>query len=325
MKELTLKQIKPSLTWATKSSRPLLTMANVTENAIEVTDLETHLVLKGNYGLEPGLHTIKTLGLVGPSNADPNEYPVMDINLENSDFSFIWNLKSLQTLAPCMSKDETRINLNGVAVIGAELFACDGHRLAWDDIQAPEKAEENYILPRQSLTVLISLLRKFKIEGFSVDISGNWAIVENEAFRLSMRLIQREYPRIHSVIPTKTAHEFIINNWVNFKEVKNLLNKRSMGCKLILKDSKVFFENVNNETETVRYEIGRCAPELNWILAFNAKYLDDVIGKNKEVTVKFNKALNPVIITAPGLKSVVMPLKLDDVGEQAPEKCEASA
>lgn len=297
----TLKQIKPILNKFKKQNRPILTNALVKGNELRVTDLETDICFKSDFGLEEGLHSIETIGLVDALQDNIEDYPLFQESSKNESFTF--NLETIENLLPFCSKDETRLNLNGIALNDGNFVACDGHTL--NNYPILEKLKEDYIIPRTSLEILVKLLKKYKIkDDFNCSICGTYFTVNNDNFIFTARLIQRDYAKWRTVIPKKFEGKAFINNWVNFKELKPLLNKRTKSSRLEFKNGEVTL--IITGYENNKYIVGKCDKSLDKTIGFNMSYLERASLGNKVFEIKFNNELNPVKVN----EAIVMPLRL---------------
>lgn len=131
----------------------------------------------------------------------------------------------LGKVAWCISTEETRYYLNGVAwqrgLSGSRMVATDGHRLALCRY-APEPAERisSVIIPRKT----VALVRKF-LAGQDVaihavvaanqqgDLADDPAKLDLIAGRTTIRtkLIEGTFPDIDRVIPKRHEHQFAVN------------------------------------------------------------------------------------------------------------------
>lgn len=301
---MNLKQLKPKLNFIKKikTCRPILTMVKVTKNSLEVNDLETYVTIKDNHGLSEGLHYYDTLGLVASEGAvDINEYPLPPVGTHQD--VILVSLSDLEHTLKYASKDETRLYLNGVAINGGYMVATDGHTL--NRVKLEKETSRNYIMPRNSLTVLIKLLKGYKFTGLiRIEFNDSHALVENAQFKVSMRLIERDYPKWQAIIPTKGfLNEVDVSEMPDFKDFKLLLNKRSNAC--IIKASEGYVYLVPKLHPDNSYVIGAYTGD-DFELGFNFNYLVRAAKKDKAFKIKFNNLLSPCEVNG----SIVMPLKL---------------
>lgn len=301
----TLKKILPVFKKLTKGkTRPVLQNVLVQNGQILGTDLETNLVIKNNFSLDDGLHVVKTLGLVDGNTEGVEDFPAHRFISEFEDVdSFPMSLELIETLLPFASKDETRLHLNGVAINNGHYVACDGFTLK--AIELPCEVGNDYIIPRTSLEILVQLLKKYKIKGdFKCLVNGEHFFIDTPFFTFSTRLILRDYAKWSSVVPTKFTKHATIDQWIDFKELKPLLNTRNNSSRLELKNGEVTL--IITGYENNKYIVGHCDKSLNDTIGFNLEYLNRAAGKSKSFNLKFINELCPVMVN----DSIVMPLKL---------------
>ena len=253
---ITLKQIKPIFNYIKKSTRSILTNVLVTNKGIHCTDLETYILIKDKLGLDNGLHQVNTLGLVkGLDNID--DYPTYNFIIKEVESENL-NLDLINLILPFASDDETRLNLCGVAFNKGYLVATDGHTLRSHEFAM--KLDNSYIIPSASLKILCKLLKKYKInDSFNCKLNEEYMLIDNEYFSFKCKIIQREDPKWQCIVPAKFKHEIIISNWVDYKELKPLLdNYRNVSTIEIKKGEVVFkIKGVDNE-----YIIGNCGKNI---------------------------------------------------------------
>lgn len=304
----TLKNILPIFKSLTKgATRPILSQVYVSGGAIKATDLETSIVIKTAFGLNDGLHVVKTLGLVDGVNDEEliADFPhrLFPASFSESD-SFTMNLELIESLLPFASKDETRINLNSIAINDGHFVACDGHTLKAVEIKEKATIEGDYVIPRTSMGLLVRLLKKYKIKGdFKCLVDNDYFYLDTDYFTFSARLIQRQYVKWSSVIPKSFSKTATIEQWIDFKELKPLLNTR--------KSSRIEFKNgevtlIIAGYENNKYTLGYCDKELDDTIGFNLEFLNRAAGKQKVFNFQFNNELAPVMVN----NSIIMPLRL---------------
>lgn len=283
-----------------KNSRAILNYCNVTPEGIYATDLETTILIKNKYNLDQGIHLIEKLGEFSrPDNTGLiNEYPSLNSKYAINDKQTI-TVAALTTLLKHVSKDQTRLLLNSVYFTKSHAVATNGFHLRYFDLN--ESLKESYIVPRESIELLLKLCKSFKLTNASIAFSEDWAVVDNEFFRWESRTIQREYLRYQAVIPKKLAHSFNVTNWIDLKELKPHLNKRSYACKIKGIENNVFLSIPETDIKIV---IGDCDSDFE--IGFNLLFLDIASESKKSFKVGFNDNLSPCLVN----ESIVMPLKL---------------
>lgn len=296
----TLKQIKPIFSPFKKSSRPILEHIRVTNSTIEVTDLETFIVLKGNYDLSPGLHSYETFEH-NIAIEDDGEYPCFDLNALELE-TFTLKLKDIERLLPFTSNDVTRLYLNAIAINTGHLVACDGHTLAYEKL--PKDNENSYLMPRDSMRHLIRLCKKFKVDSFDVTLNNEYGFVDDDKFTLKFRLIQRDYPKWRCIIPTRYETAFTVSLMPRFNAIKNLLKKHNHAVKIEATKGKLIMSSTEYPDKT--WHIGSSPSDLETVFGVNFKYLDRATKGKKTFEINYNNAFAPFKID----NAIVMPLKL---------------
>jgi len=158
---ITLKQLKPALNFIKKQRRPILTQVLVDKNGMNLTDLESFLTIKDSFDLSYGLHDINTLGLIDNPKNNIDDYPIIDKKHYITN-KFAFHLDQIETFLKFTSKDETRLNLNSIAITKKGVVSTDGHKMLF--IENNIEIEIDFILPASALKTLVKLLKKFKIK-----------------------------------------------------------------------------------------------------------------------------------------------------------------
>jgi len=305
MKKPTLKQLLPILKFSKKCTRPLLAFSGlVKDNSLLISDFETSLEIK-NVDLKNGLHNIETINLMNSSinNDSVNEYPL--IAFESSKNVLNVSLKELISLMVFVSKDETRLFLNGVAWIKNELCATNGHVMKV--ITGKSENENDSILPATSIKVLIRLMKKYKMNSIDLMVSDEYFTAINENFNFRGRLIQRDYPKYTAVIPVKTSKKIEITEKIDFKELKPALNKNTFVSNLVIEKKEVFL--VVPLTE-IKIKVGKTSHKKLDPIGFNLKYLCEILENSDNNILEFNNSLSAFIVNNNNGCSIIMPMKI---------------
>jgi len=307
MREVTLKQLKPILKSLNIRGdfRPILNNVLVTSDSLSIHDLETCITIKDTYGLKEGLHTLETIDLLKENNGiDIKEYPLLP-KQDATDFKVILNINDLERFLKFVSKDQTRLHLNGVGISDGHIVATNGHILKFKEIEYDSNAQD-IIIPTKSIKTLVRLMKKYKLENAYCEIDDIYLFIDNSQFRFTSRLISREYPRWQAVIPQKFEYQFNVTNWINYKELKPLFNPKTKRCTITVLDGMVNFKIDGHDTS---YLIGSCEDtKLNLNINFNGEYLD-LVCKNKAnetIVLKGNNELSPILSNN---NEIVMPMK----------------
>lgn len=257
------------------------------------------------------------------------EFPQLSFQNQSSEF----RLKTKQIAhiinktSHAISTDETRLYLNGIylQLTDGKLrsVAIDGHRLALLDtnefIGENKFLADGVIVPRKGITELKKIADTYPEDEVSISLDDSFMFVNamNEYY-LSIRLIAREYPKYQTVIPSKTAHKFMIdrNAILNaVKRIKILSNEKTNGVKLNIQPNELIVSTnhpaLGQAIETLPISFDGKPTEIG----FNAKYLIENLSvlNETDVTFEFNNELSPVVVKAddlPEFLGIIMPLKL---------------
>ncbi len=234
-----------------------------------------------------------------------------------------------------VSMDETRFNLSGVCfdMVPAEkdkdekvlrLVATDGHRLAM--IARPVSGltiKKAVLVPRKGLLELKKIIEAE--EGtIGIEINEGFMIVEvgagkpNSA-KLSMRLIDAEFPDYKQVIPKDKGHVAVADSVA----LSNALRRVALMVTDKTKGVRMDFVPGALKISSSSPELGEASEELEVkydaepvSIGFNAKYILDItasIGEKSGVCLELHGPLGPGRFFAEGDESytaVVMPMRL---------------
>lgn len=257
------------------------------------------------------------------------EFPQLSFQNQSSEFRLKTKQIShiINKTSHAISTDETRLYLNGIylQLTDSKLrsVAIDGHRLALLDtnefIGENKFLADGVIVPRKGITELKKIADTYPEDEVSISLDDSFMFVNamNEYF-LSIRLIAREYPKYQTVIPSKTAHRFLIdrNAILNaVKRIRILSNEKTNGVKLNIQPNELIVSTnhpaLGQAVETLPISFDGKPTEIG----FNAKYLIESLSvlNETDVTFEFNNELSPVVIKAddlPDFLGIIMPLKL---------------
>ena len=151
---------------------------------------------------------------IQPEKAD--EYPTMpDLPSARNYVDRVELLKALTHIMPCMSRDPSRYNLNGIQVKrhrgGLRLAASDGHRLACDflpncEIEGLEHSggdkKGEIIVPMGFWNALIpQLKRPHSSRELRFGLDFKTLVATKDQTSVACRLIEGEFPNIAQVVP----------------------------------------------------------------------------------------------------------------------------
>lgn len=227
-----------------------------------------------------------------------------------------------------VSLDETRFNLNGVCFSSLKnknetrlkMVATDGHRLAL--VERPtagfEFAEEA-IVPRKGLSEIRKLLDDCNDTEVGIDMRDGFLLLDTASTRVSMRLIDGEFPDYKQVLP---KGEGVIAT-VSSGEIAQALKRVALMVTDKGKCVKLDYSPGALRISSSSSELGEAVEELEidyagepLSIGFNARYIMDFavsLGEDKRMCMELHGALGPGKFFAEGDESyigIVMPMRL---------------
>jgi DNA polymerase-3 subunit beta len=233
------------------------------------------------------------------------------------------------------SPDETRLNLSGVYIEALEsgessgssksrkirMVSSDGHRLALIEREATVSdpaAWPKVILPRKGLLEARKLLERSEGDA-SFSLQGTTAGLQKDTTRLSMRLVEGEFPDYQQILPKE--HNFIIpfareDLLSALRRLLILTTERSRGIKLQAEKGKV-------EISVNTPELGEGVEELpteyageNITVGFNGRYMLEalgVMGEGQQISLSLKDDVSPGLLRMaedPDFSYVIMPMRI---------------
>jgi DNA polymerase-3 subunit beta len=258
----------------------------------------------------------------------PDEFPVWpsissdearSVELESAML-----LDAIEKTLYAAGESDTRYVLNGLLfhlktdqilnVVGT-----DGHRLALSQKKIAETLDEEIkiILSRKS----VSELRRFLDEEqkpVKLTIGKNHVLFSVGSIQFLTRLIEGTYPNYEQVIPSDNNKDLGVGRDAFSKALKivSILSKeRSSAVKVDFNPDVMVISTSNPDLGDAKDEIAVTYSGDAMTIAFNARYLLDVLGvmESKTITLKLNEALSPVLLMEEDrtdYKCVVMPMRL---------------
>ena len=272
-----------------------------------------------------------------------DEFPIMD-PINGDRFTAIYKapelLQALQRCAPCMSKEETRYYLNGVAWdhnyqsdnanSSTAFIATDGYRLAKCDLVPfatnGDKLAHTTIIPAKTAKLVIDILKHRQGPKGFVSIEVTPSKIE---FRLGddivlSKLIDGTFPDYNRVIPVVAPMNFTMSK----SDLQNAID--AMAGLTTTKGAAMAFDvgqdsatvSINNpelgETQAkyaaTREHSGYKGANDDFRVGYNSKYLKELVKllKGDSITFQMGSTGSPAIISDEqnGFLFVLMPMRV---------------
>lgn len=227
-----------------------------------------------------------------------------------------------------VSQDETRFNLNGVCCEledgkkekTLKMVATDGHRLAMISRTIKDFSfKQRVIIPRKGLNEIKKVIEAERDSDVGIDINEGFLIVETKDFKVSMRLIDAEYPDYNQVIPKQKGIVALIptNELVRaLRRVSLMVTDKGKGVRLDFSKDSLRINSSSPELGEASEEISINFAGKQTSVGFNAKYLLDFalsVQETQNLAIEINGELGPGKIYAENDESyfgIVMPMRL---------------
>jgi len=228
-----------------------------------------------------------------------------------------------------VSMDETRFNLNGVnfEVVDVDnqkllrMVATDGHRLAM--ITRPAGAlsfKGSVLVPRKGLLEVRKLLEEYQSDEVGLSFEDGFLVIEGDSVKISMRLIDGEFPDYRQVMPKQKGTKVAINS----AEMANALKRVSLMVTDKAKGTRLDFSNGTLRISSQSPELGDATEELAieykgdpLTVGFNARYMIDIltaVSESQRFVFELHGELGPGKIYPENDEScvaIVMPMRLN--------------
>lgn len=298
----------------------------------ELPDAEVTIHLADGERLEITSKSSK-LRIIGVSAQEYPSLPGISIDTKSKISSRLL-LEMINRSIYAVSMDETRFNLNGVCfeMVDAggkgskkghkslRMVATDGHRLALITRSVENmNFAEKVIVPRKGLTELRRILDDQGDKEIGIEISDGFLVIEGDNSKISMRLIDGEFPDYTRVFPEKEGVKCLIStNEIAqaLRRVALLVSDKQKCVKLDLSPSTLRISSSSPELGDASEELQVEFKGKPFSVGFNAKYLIDItqtIGEDQRMVMELNGDTGPGKFYAENDESclgIVMPMRL---------------
>lgn len=223
---------------------------------------------------------------VSLSTNPASEYPTLPELTDSGETLPLEGLRhAIGTVAHAASLDETRYNLNGIAINAdsGHCVATDGHRLAVADagpVTLPWKGIQ--ILPLKPVKLLCKLLKGSQ-DRACVTFDGKVMTFQGEGFSIGIRCIEGEFPNYKQVIPKRFVETIKVDRDAlldGIARVEHCSAERSRAVKITLDDG-IGLETSNPDLGSASAHLdatrGRGEADTIKILTLNCRYLSDAL------------------------------------------------
>ena len=255
-------------------------------------------------------------------SAPAQDYPVTPDISSNDGFCLPANqLKEMIAMTSfAASKEASRSLLMGVLIEASatalRMVATDSHRLAYKEAKLESGPSERYsaIVPASALKEVATILKGDA--PVTVRASDAQIQFESEAWSLTSRVLDGQFPDYEKVIPKTTERTITVDRAEWLSAIRRIdIVSRSASNKF-----EVAFTGGSMAMEASSPQDGQTLEEIPIALdgddlkcAYNAKYLVEVLGlaKADQLTLSLNGALQPGILRAgDDFTYIIMPMAL---------------
>jgi DNA polymerase-3 subunit beta len=246
----------------------------------------------------------------GQSETSINGYPAEefpDFPLPSGDITFDLPVEVLKSIVRqvvfAVANNENRPVFNGVLFElkdgKLEVVATDTYRLAWRSLSLEncKRNNINIIIPGKTLTELVKIIEPEKT--VNITVTENQILFRADDTCLISRLIDGKFPNYKQVIPQNylTMVRLKTKELAESTERASLLTKEGSPIVKMSLEQNTLVVSVNTEAGRVHEEIPVFYEGEPFQVAFNARYLGDVLKAvgSEEIIMELTGPLSPGI------------------------------
>jgi len=249
------------------------------------------------------------------SGMDPLSYPTLAFSNTEKSFKLSHNTFSsfMRSVSFAVSSDETRPALTGINLKAENkklnCVATDSFRLAAKTIELEDDIKFNIIIPARQLDKIYGASEENDVEVF---LDNQTATFKFENQTISSRLIDNDYPDISHLLKSEFKYELL----VDASELASVVDRASIlrydgkdVVKINILEDKILISAGNEKIGTLKEEMNIISYNgQNLCITSSAKHLLDAIRalNTKQVKLRFNGELSPIILTNPEDDSLLM-------------------
>ena len=236
---------------------------------------------------------------------DASEFPIIEAESEYVEMELDSNvIKSWISIGRnFVGNDEFRPTMNGLYLYGTneELGCCatDGHTLFTDNLKVENGSLFKFILNKNAMLSLLSLLDECSIAKFKV--GSRFVVVRCGASKLTTRLVEGNYPNFKSVLPKSQPISAIVNKKQLYESINRASivgSKTSKLIKLSVNASEMIVSSQDIDFSTEGTEHVPCQSNGEIVIGINAIKLLDCLNavNSSETTMMFSDSDRAITI-----------------------------
>ncbi len=223
--------------------------------------------------------------------------------------------------------DETRPVLEGIlwklTPSGYQLVATDGYRLAWKKVAEKQalKSEEEFLVPARSFAEVAKLVEGEEKLAVTWDKQKSQIIFQWPRFQLTSRLLAGEFPDYQKIVPQESKVQVFLDQQEFLTAIRAVSVFARQAANIVILDFQPKQVVIQANAPQVGQNQARVPIRLEGEplkVAFNYRFLLDFLNnlpaEEKEIVIKLNDPLAPVVFSRdgdPSLLHLIMPVRLD--------------
>lgn len=230
-----------------------------------------------------------------------------------------------------ISTDETRPNLNGIyfEILKPDILRAvgtDGHRLSYHEERVDEEKlkrlllfsskKNGIIIPRKGVQEIRRLIADE--EEIQISLRPTGIRIATGQTTLLVRSLDAEFPEYKQVIPKENNNRARIKRQQALEAIKRvsiISTERTKAIKFEFRDKNLKISSVNPDVGEAEEEIDIEYTGEKIIIAFNAKYIIDVLERSEteDFLMEMKDELSPTLIRFTGEDNnlnIIMPMRI---------------
>ena len=198
-----------------------------------------------------------------------------------------------------------------------EIVALDGYRMAVRNQQVISEIEASCVVPARTAREIARIVDDSE-KNVKITVSGNMALFEINGTEIYTRLLEGEYIKYKNLLPKNHKTEIIVEKDMIRDSIERASVLAREGnnnlVKMDVRDNVLYISS-NSEIGNIDENIPVMQSGDNLMIAFNAKYISDVLKciDDKEIKLEFNTPISPCLILKPGSEAyhyLILPVQV---------------